>query len=465
MSIFHLFCYHSGMEKALAWVQENKDYILSDIRELLSIPSISAESKHKDDVLAASEWVKRKFEALGMEAQVFQTKGHPVVYGQTAQDPNKKTVLVYFHYDVQPEGNEAEWKTKPFEPTLEDGKMYGRGTTDDKMQGMIHAYALEALSKSGEAVPVNFKFVIEGEEEVSSPNVMDVIEANADLMKCDYIVISDGPMLSETQPSMEVGARGILYTQLRVTIGEKDMHSGQFGGYVKNANMELAKIISKLKDEDGKITVPGFYDGIIDPTPEELEGWKQLPVTDEQNRSDAGVFELDEGEKGYSLFERNWSRPTLEVNGMWGGFTGEGAKTVIPYEARAKISMRLVPGQDPADILEKFEKHVILLAPSGVKVELEWHEKAPAFLASPDDPVFGMAQDAYEEVYGTKALLVRTGGTIGLLAGLKRVFDKPVLLMNFGCPDEGMHAPNEFMRVDNVMRGIETSLRLWNKLA
>jgi acetylornithine deacetylase/succinyl-diaminopimelate desuccinylase-like protein len=338
------------MQKALNWVNQNQQEIVDNVRNFLRIPSISAESEHAEDVIKAANWVKWNFERIGLEARLIETLGYPVVYAATAIDPSKPTVLCYFHYDVQPEGNASQWQYGAFEPTVFDEKIFGRGTTDDKMQGLIHAVALEGMIKSGEELPVNFKFCIEGEEEISSPNVGKVLEENRELFSCDYILISDGPMLSADQPSMVVGARGIVYTQIRLSVGIKDMHSGQFGGYVKNANFELAKILAVLKDDQGRVTIPGFYDGIIPPAPEEVAGWDQLEKADEEYRNEAGVYSLDSGEVGFSLLERNWTRPTLEVNGLWGGFTGEGAKTVIPFEARAKVSMRLVPGQDPDDI-------------------------------------------------------------------------------------------------------------------
>lgn len=452
------------MQKALEWIIINKENILSLVQELLSIPSISAETEHRNDVITAAQWVKSNFERLGLEAMLFETKGYPVVFAQTAINPAKPTVLCYFHYDVQPVGEITLWKYNPFKPTVEEGKMFARGSTDDKMQGLVHIFALEALIKSGEELPVNFKFCIEGEEEISSPHVMDVVKANKDLFLADYIIISDGPMLTPDKPSMEVGARGILYTQIRLTTGKKDLHSGQFGGIVKNANLELMKIVTKLKNENGQITIPGFYDGIVKPSEEELESWQHADVSPEEHVKNAEVFALDSGEEGFSLQQRNWTRPTMEVNGMWGGFMGEGAKTVIPHEAYAKISFRLVPGQDPNLILEKFKGYLEEITPSGVNIEVEWTEMAPAFYASPDEPVFELAREAYEEVYGTKALLLRTGGTIGLLTELKNLYGVPVLLMNFGSPDENMHAPNEFMRVENFFRGIEVSLRLWYKL-
>ncbi len=451
------------MKEALKWVKQNHDEILGNIQSLLKIPSISAQKDNAEDVLKAAQWVKSNFERIGLETKLLQTPGYPVVFASTKNDPTKPTVLCYFHYDVQPAGEESLWQYGAFEPTVFDNKVYSRGSTDDKMQGLIHTIALEAMLNSGNELPVNFKFCIEGEEEISSPNVGKVLEDHKDLFDCDYVLISDGPMVSPDMPSIEVGARGIVYTQIRISVGTKDLHSGQFGGYVKNANFELAKILSKLKDDDGKICIPGFYDGILLPSPEELKSWSEINKTEEEYQTDAGVYALDKGEIGYSLLERNWSRPTLDINGIWGGATGEGAKTVIPFEARAKLSMRLVPGQETDDIIIKFEQFLKTFESTGLKVDVEFTHSAPAFLASPDDSVFEKARLAYEEVYGVKALLLRTGGSIGLLADIKRLFNKPILLMNFGSPDENMHAPNEFMRLSNFWKGIEVSLRLWEK--
>lgn len=452
------------MNNALKWVQKNQTSILENIKEFLRIPSISAEKEYKDEVLRAAEWVKSNFERIGLETKLFETPGYPVVFAQTKIDPSKPTVLCYFHYDVQPAGEETLWKHKPFNPVLEDGKLWGRGTTDDKLQGMIHVVTLEAMLQGGEELPVNFKFCIEGEEEVSSPNVMNIVRENKDLFENDYIVISDGYMLKPGVPSICVGARGVFYTQIKVSTGVKDNHSGLYGGVIKNANLELVKILQRLKNDEGKILIPGFYEDVLEPTKEELESWSKIPVSDKDHKDASGVFELDEGEKGRSLYERIWSRPTLDINGIWGGFTGEGAKTVIPFEAFAKISMRLVPGQDVDKVVTQFKDYLKSLETEGVKIEMEWYEIAPPFLASPDDPIFSKAQNAYEDVYGVKALLVRSGGTIGLLAGMKELFNKPILMMDFGLPDENMHAPNEFMRIENFWKGVEVSLRLWEKV-
>jgi acetylornithine deacetylase/succinyl-diaminopimelate desuccinylase-like protein len=452
------------MEKALNWVNSNQQSIIANIKELLSIPSISAEPEFKNDVLKAAEWVKANFERMGLETKMIETVGYPVVFAQTKQDPNKPTVLIYFHYDVQPTGEASLWETAAFEPTEKEGKIFGRGSTDDKMQGLIHATALEAIINSGEELPVNFKFCIEGEEEISSPNVGNIVKENKELFDCDYIIISDGPMMTPDLPSIEVGARGIVYTQIKVTTGTKDLHSGQFGGYVKNANLELAKILANLKDENGKINIAGFYDDVDSPTEDELKAWKAIPKSLESYKEDSGVFALDEGEKGFSLTERNWSRPCVEVNGIWGGFIGEGTKTVIPFDAHAKVSFRIVPNQDPEKVLKQFEAFLQQFNTEGVKVEIEFAEKAPAFLAEPADPVFKKATETYGEVFGTEALLIRTGGTIGLLADLKEAFGKPILLLSFGSPDENMHAPNEFMRLSNFWRGVEVSIRLLHKI-
>lgn len=452
------------MNQAQKWIQNHKNEILNIVKDFLEIPSISSDPRFKSNVLEAAEWVQKNFVRLGLETRLLETEGYPVIFAQTKINPEKKTVLCYFHYDVQPAGDENLWKFGAFHPTEEENRLYGRGTTDDKMQGLIHTFALEAMLNSSEDLPVNFKFCIEGEEEISSPHVVRVLEENKELFNHDYMIISDGYMSNPNQPMIEVGARGIVYTQIKVTTGGKDLHSGQWGGIVRNANFELIKLISRLKDVNGKVTIPHFYEDIIDPTLNEQENWKALSITKKDYIDASEVFALDTGEKGYSLIERNWSRPTLEVNGIWGGHTGEGTKTVIPCEAHAKVSMRLVPGQNPKKILELYKHYLESLVPEGVVVEVEWSEMAPAFLALPNDPIFDKARLACEKAYGTKGVLTRTGGTIGMLTGVKEIFNKPILLMNFGTSDENAHAPNEFMRLSNFWRGIETSLNLWYSL-
>jgi acetylornithine deacetylase/succinyl-diaminopimelate desuccinylase-like protein len=324
--------------------------------------------------------------------------------------------------------------------------------------------AIEALVQTGEELPVNFKFCIEGDEERGSPHVVSTIEANKELFSCDYFIHSDGTHLTEDMPSIELGCRGIIYTQIRVSTGTKDLHSGEFGGYVKNANLELARIVSSLKDHEGRITIPNFYDDVLTPNQKELDSWNEIPLSEEERRNTASVYQLDSGEKGYSLIERNWSRPALDINGIWGGYISEGSKTIIPFESRAKISMRLVPNQNPQKILDSFKEYLKSFENEGLKVELEWSESARPFLIDAGDPAFNKLEEAYMETFGTKAYYVRTGGTIGLLTGVQEALKAPILSINGRTPDEDIHAPNEFLRLKNFWRGIEVSLRFFEKM-
>jgi acetylornithine deacetylase/succinyl-diaminopimelate desuccinylase-like protein len=452
------------MQKALDWVKENQDSIVENIKEFLRIPSISTDPAFKENILEAANWVKKNFERIGLESKLIETPGSPVVFAQTKVDPNKPTVLVYFHYDVQPAGDESLWKYPPFEPEVIEDRIYGRGTNDNKMAGLISTVALEAILKTGEELPVNFKFCIEGEEEISSPNVGKAVEENKELFDCDYVLLSDGTMLGEDSPSIELGYRGIVYLQFKVSIGSKDLHSGQAGGVVKNANNEIVKILASLKDKDGRITVPGIYDEVVLPSKEEIESWKQIDVSPEQRKNDNCVYELDEGEKGFSLLERNWSRPCLDINGVWGGYTGEGAKTVIPNEAFAKVSIRLVPDQDPEKIAKQLTDYLKSFENPGLKVEVQWVHSAPPFLTEANNPIFDKAKGAFKEVFGKEALFIRSGGTIGLLNDLDRILQKPILFIDVRSPDEDLHAPNEFLRLKNFWRGVEVCLRLFEKI-
>ncbi len=461
---FNYFAMMQPMEKSLKWAQNNQPAIIEQLKSLLRIPSISTDNYHKKDIMKAAEWVKTFFESLGLETQTLEGSGNPIVFAQTEQDPKKPTVLFYFHYDVQPSGDETLWTYGAFEPREHNGRLYGRGTADDKMQGLVHGFALQSMIESGEELPVNMKFCIEGEEEISSPNFEQTVKKYKDLIAHDYMIISDGYMPHPDKPNIETGSRGIIYSQIKVSIGNKDLHSGQFGGVVKNANHELARLITLLKDHNGKITIPGFYDDILSPSEAEYENWKRHPALAEEYLDSGETFSLDEGEKGYSLEERNWSRPTMEVNGMWGGFIEKGAKTVIPCEAFAKISFRIVPGQNPDRIIESYRAHLSQLAQEGVQVELQWADKASAFVVDTTDPIFGKVQDAITETFQTEAALSRTGGTIGMLSGVHAFFQKPIVLLNFGCADENAHSPNEFMRLKNFWRGIETSIRLMHKI-
>ncbi|GIO87200.1 peptidase M20 [Paenibacillus faecis] len=439
-----------------AYFQQNREEHLKELGELLAIPSISALSEHKGDVLKAAEWIADSLRRAGMEnVEIHPTDGHPVVYAEHLHAPGKPTVLVYGHYDVQPVDPLHLWETPPFEPSIRDGKLYARGATDDKGQVFMHIKAAEAILKQEKELPVNLKFCIEGEEEVTSPNLPGFLESHQDKLAADVILISDTALLAPGKPAICVGLRGLCALEVSVFTANTDLHSGTFGGGVPNALHALVSLLDSLHDEKGRVAVEGFYKGVPELTAMEREEFAKLQFDEDKLKKDLGLSSLY-GEEGYSFVERTGARPTLEINGMYGGFQGEGTKTVLPKEAHAKITCRLVGDQDPQDVIDKIEAHLHAHLQPGATLEVKATEKARAFTIDPADPMLQKAADAYERIYGTRALFTKDGGSIPIVETLSRVLSAPSVMMGFGLPDENLHAPNEHFNLENFDKGLLT---------
>lgn len=434
----------------------------TELFELLRIPSVSADPARKGDMTRAAEWLRSKLESLGFTARVDATPGHPLVYAERLHAPGKPTVLIYGHYDVQPEAPLEEWHTPPFEPTVRDGRIYARGSTDDKGQAFAHLKGVELLLSQGE-LPVNVKFLLEGEEEIGSASIGDYLTAHKDELKADVILISDGSRFAPDVPTIPYGVRGLSYVEIHVQGANRDLHSGSYGGAAPNPINALCEIIAGLKDDQGRVTIPGFYDGIEPLTDEERQMWAALPHSDEEFAASIGVPELP-GEEGYTTLERLWGRPTLDVNGIWGGYQGEGSKTVIAAKAGAKVSMRLVPGQDPERITRLIQEYVPTIAPKGVKAEvLSHHGGQPVKFDTGSVWVQG-ANRALKRVYGRDAAFARTGGSIPIVADFDRILQTPVLFVDFGLNEDAPHSPNESFAVADYHNGILTSAYLLQEL-
>ncbi len=452
------------MSKVQDYIDSHKEDFKEELFELLRIPSVSTNSEHKEDVLDAARFLVDKLNALDLDrVELFETDGNPIVFGELISDETKPTVLVYGHYDVQPPDPINRWDTPPFEPTVREGNIYARGASDDKGQSFTHVKALEAYRKTGTDFPVNIKFIFEGEEEIGSPHLVPFIEEHENLLECDMVLISDTAMFAEDTPSITYGLRGLAYMEVEVLGPNRDLHSGVYGGAVENPANALAEIIAQLKNEDGVIQIPGFYDDVIELDDEEREEYEKLPFDEEKYKDNLGLKALH-GESGYSTLERTSARPSLDVNGLWSGYQGEGAKTVLPSEAGAKISMRLVPNQDPKKIARLFKKHVESLAPDTVKVTVtEHHGGHPAIT---DLSFYGLqaAADAFKEVYDKEPLFTREGGSIPIVADFEKVLGAQSILMGFGLNSDAIHSPNEKFALKDFYRGIHTSAKFFELL-
>lgn len=443
----------------------NREKHLQELIEFLKIPSISALSEHKEDVKKAAKWLADECKKIGLEnVQVMPTKGHPVVYADWLHAEGKPTVLIYGHYDVQPVDPLHLWETPPFEPSIRDEKIYARGASDDKGQVFMHIKALEALFQVSEKLPVNVKLIIEGEEEIGSPNLAAFIEENKQLLQSDVLVISDTDMIEKGKPAICYGLRGLAGLQIDIKGANTDLHSGQYGGGVQNPAHALARLIASFHDEDGRVAVEGFYDKVEEVTEEEKKAFAALNTDEEQIRNELGVPELF-GEKGYTFNERTWVRPTLEVNGMYSGFQGEGIKTVLPSEATAKITCRLVPNQDPNEILQLIEKHIEKHLPKGVTVKTTRFDTGEPFVTPFNHPAIQAAARAYEKVYQVPTAFTRSGGSIPIVATFHKLLNLPVVLMGFALPTENFHAPNEHFHLENFDKGLLTICHYWYELA
>ena len=432
--------------------------------ELLRIPSISALPEHAPDVRRAAAWIADELARIGFEhAEASDTAGHPVVYADWLHAPGAPTVIVYCHYDVQPVDPIEAWETAPFEPFIRDGRVVGRGAADDKGQLHLHLRAAEAMFSARGRLPLNLRVVFEGEEEITSANLAPWLDANRDRLAADAVIISDTGFFEGNLPALTVALRGTLYTQIDVVGSPVDLHSGSFGGAVENPGNALAHIIAGLKDRDGRILVPGFYDEVLEPTPQERYEINCLPFDEDAFRAEIGIRALAP-ERGWTALECKAVRPTLDVNGLWGGFQGDGQKTIIPASAHAKISCRLVPNQDPSMIFERLRDHVLRIAPPGVAVEVRNLGTARPVRTESSNPVAQAALAALRAEFGAEPLLIRSGGTIGVASMFVDQLQVPLVMLGFTNPDDNAHAPNEFMLLDNYERGLRTICRLWDDL-
>jgi len=435
--------------------EQHKDRFLNELLDLLRIPSVSAKSEHKDDMLRCANEVKaRLLEAGADTVAIYPTEGHPIVYGEKIIDSAKPTVLVYGHYDVQPADPLELWNSGPFDPVIVDGKIFARGSCDDKGQFYMHVKALETFTKTN-TLQTNIKFIIEGEEEIGSPNLATFVTNNKALLKADVILISDTSMLSMENPSIDIGVRGLSYIEVEVTGANRDLHSGVYGGAVANPLTVLSKMIASCHDENNHITIPGFYDDVVEATPEERAKMAQAPFDEAEYKSDLGIDAVW-GEQGFTTNERTGTRPTIEVNGMWGGYTGEGAKTVLPSKAFAKISARLVPNQSSAVITKKLLDYFTAIAPKGVTVKAAEHHGGEPYMTPIDSVAYQAASKAVLATFGKEPIPVRGGGSIPICALFEKELGLKIVFLGFGLDSDNLHSPNEKYNVFNFYKGIET---------
>ncbi|OQY04218.1 MAG: peptidase M20 [Bacteroidetes bacterium 4572_117] len=437
------------------YIKTNKERFLEELFELIRIPSISSLQENKPDMYkAANYWKEIILKAGADKAEVYETKGNPVTYGEKIIDPALPTVLVYGHMDVMPVDPIELWTSDPFEPEIKDGKIFARGADDDKGQAFMHAKAFEIMVTTGK-LNCNIKFMIEGEEEIGSPSLSEFCVKHKEMLKADIILVSDTGMIARDIPSITTGLRGLSFMEIELTGPNRDLHSGIFGGAVANPANVLSKIIASLTDEDGKITIPGFYDDVIEVSDDERKEMAKAPFDLEKYKKGLDIEQVD-GEKGFSTNERTGIRPSLDVNGIWGGYTGEGAKTVLPSKAYAKISMRLVPNQDNKKISELFKKHIENIAPPTVKVKVSALHGGQGYVSPIDMPAYKAAELAYTEIYGKKPVPVRSGGSIPIISAFEEILGIKSILMGFGLEEDAIHSPNENYPLENFYKGIET---------
>lgn len=455
------------MKEVLDFAKKNFNSYVDELKDYLRIPSVSTDPKFQGEVNKCADFVVTKLKDAGMKnVKKIKTDGHPLVYGEWLGAKGKPTILIYGHYDVQPADPYELWDNDPFEPVIKDGKIYARGADDNKGQNLIHIKSVEAYLKVHGELPVNVKFLIEGEEEAGGESIEKFIKdkKNKKLLKCDAVLISDTSMYAPNIPTITYGLRGLAYLEVHVTGPNRDLHSGSFGGAINNPANELARMIAKLHDKRNRITIPGFYDDVLKLTKKEKENFASLKFSDRKMAREYGVRELW-GEKGYSTLERLWTRPTLDVNGIYGGYTGEGAKTVLPSKAVAKISMRLVPNQDPKKIARLFTKYIKEIAPKSVKVDvIDLHGGRPALIPL-DDPYLQAAARATSKVFGRKTVYTREGGSIPIVVDFMEQLKAPVILMGFGLETDDIHSPNEHFPLNNFERGIYSSIHFFDEIA
>jgi acetylornithine deacetylase/succinyl-diaminopimelate desuccinylase-like protein len=454
-----------SLVRALELAREGRSRAEADLFELISIPSVSALDRHRADCRRAADWLVGRLGSMGMSVELVDVfpDGHPVIWAEWMQRPGMPTLTIYGHYDVQPPDPLDEWISPPFEPTLRDGFVYARGSDDNKGQHLAGVKAAEYAFAVG-GPPLNLRFLIEGEEEVTGPSLPRFVRENAARLQTDYLFIADGGFTAPGLPNLITGLRGLLYTEIEATGATADLHSGIYGGVAPNPLNTLGHVISALKGRDGRVTIPGFYDDVRAPEPEELASWARLPITEEEQKEAMGVRAL-EGEEGFSPAERKWSRPTLDVHGIAGGFVEEGKKTVIPARARAKVSMRLVPDQDPARILESMTGYVASLETPGISLQVHDLGQARPVRTGIDHPGVGAAARAFKAAFGAEPVLVREGGSIPVTIDFQEALAPKLLVTGFGLPGDALHSPNERMSLDQYHRGTEMVLHLMGQLA
>ena len=451
---------------AVDFARQNYPRYLDELKTLLRIPSISTLPEHNADVAAAAAWLAEEMKRIGLEhVEVIHTEGHPLVYGDWLHASGKPTALCYGHYDVQPPDPLDEWKSPPFEPTERNGNIYARGAVDDKGQMYIHIKALESLLRAHSGkLPINVRVILEGEEEVGGEQIAKFVREHPDRLKADFALVSDTELFAPELPTLCVGLRGMIYTEIEARGAMVDLHSGIYGGAAPNPFIALAQIIAQLKDPSGPILIPGFYDDVKAPSADELKAWKQLPFDEEHYRKTEVGSPVLTGESGYSVIERTWARPTLDVHGMPGGFIGAGAKTVIPAKAVAKVSMRLVPDMTPEKTFALYKSYVESLTPAGITLDVRLIHSGEAIVVGTDNPYVKAATRALKQVWNRDTVFIRSGGSIPIVGDFERNLKIPSVMMGFGLPDDNLHAPNEKFHLANFYRGIESVITFFEEL-
>jgi acetylornithine deacetylase/succinyl-diaminopimelate desuccinylase-like protein len=439
------------------FVEEHRERLLEELKEFIRIPSISTDPEHKQDVQRAAEFAAAKLRDAGMEnIEIIQTERHPLVYADWLHAEGRPTVLCYGHFDVQPADPLELWETPPFEPSIRNGNLYARGSADDKGQMYMHIKAIEALRAVNGTLPVNIKFLLEGEEEVGGVSVAQYVAENPAKLKADVALVSDTSMYEAGMPTLDIGLRGLIYMEIESQGPARDLHSGVYGGAAPNAVFGLVELLAKVKSSKGQIKVPGFYEDVAPPAPSEKESWAKLPFSEKKFlKEEVGSTKLT-GEPGFSVLERTWARPTFEVHGIGGGFTGPGSKTVIPAKAIAKCSFRLVPNQNPEKIIESFRAFIKKNTPKGIQLELRVLGASPGLMVNPDHPAIRVASKAFSDVFQAPTVFTRSGGSIPIVGDFATHLHIPTILMGFGLPDDGLHSPNEKYNVENYYKGIMT---------
>lgn len=447
----------------LTYLQENREQLLEKLKEFLAIPSVSTDSSHRNDIQQAADYLVTYLQEIGFKAEKMPTGGHPLVYGEYLAREDAPTVLLYGHYDVQPADPLEEWESEPFQPVIRNGRIYARGASDDKGQVFMHLAVFEAYMKTEGKLPVNVKVCLEGEEEIGSKNLYAFLEKNKELFSADFAVISDSGMIAKNQPTIVYGLKGLTAIEITVTGPDHDLHSGAYGGAVRNPIMALSHILASMKNKDEVVTVEGFYDGVEPLSEDERKKIAQIPGEDFAEATGAPETV---SEKGYTPEEHTMARPTLEINGIYGGYQGEGTKTIIPSKATAKITCRLVPGQDPKRIQKLLEEHVQKTASKGVMVEVKKESgSAKAYKVEPNHPLIQKAAESYTKSFGKETVYVRMGGSIPVVEWIDDIYDMPIVLLGFGTPEDRLHSPNESFPLDSFDKGMETLVYYWEKVA